>query len=542
MKLQARIMWIDATANLHRINSSDKIKDLVQKIRRVGFNTIVLDIKPIVGFTLYPSRFAPRLLQWKDRTLSPDFDPLAEFITQAHAAGLQLFVCMNAFSEGHRDVRKGLAYDTPFWQTVLYEPLIQISPATAGKEAYQVSSAVNRFFKEEKKIYVYTDFSKLKGEAGNMVAVLDKKRSVLALLDAAFFSMANIDLPEGGCALYGAGDGARFLRENALPGELMMIYTIPSYVSFADLPELPVPIMVNPHNADVQGRLLNMVEEVVKNYAVDGIMFDDRFRYAAINADFSEGTRRAFEAYVGKPLSWPNDVFKYEVIFPTLKRQLVPGPYFDAWLVWRAATIRNFLALVVNKAKGTRPGCLVGTYVGSWYGEYPAYGANWASDDFEAGFRFLTDAYRRTGFASLLDFTITGCYYTVPTIDEAEFYGKPPGATVEAAGQLSNRVVRDHAWMYAGLQLNAFLGRPEALKDCMQAAAATTQGIMIFDLSHNIDQFWTVFQEAFREPARAPHAVPGLLQEVRKERERRKTAGPADPPVTIMNGVPGTGF
>jgi hypothetical protein len=285
-----------------------------------------------------------------------------------------------------------------------------------------------------------------------------------------------------------------------------------------------------------------MVDEVARKYAVDGIMFDDRLRFAAINADFGEKARRDFEAYVGKSLSWPGDVFKYDVEFPSMTRKLVPGPYFEAWLVWRAMALRNWIALAADRARKCRPGILMGTYEGSWYGEYPAYGANWGADDLEAGFRFLTESYRKTGFAGLLDFTITGCYYSTPTIAEAEMATKSPGATVEGAGQLSNRVVNDQTWVYCGLQLSIYNGKPEVLRDALQAAAASTQGIMVFDLSHNIDQFWAIFQEAFKVPAAAPHSVPGLLDEVRKEKARRRAAGEKDPPVIIQNGVPGTGF
>src|SRR5262249_51865936 len=39
-KLQARILWIDATANLNRINTAEKIAAVVDKIRTTGFNTI----------------------------------------------------------------------------------------------------------------------------------------------------------------------------------------------------------------------------------------------------------------------------------------------------------------------------------------------------------------------------------------------------------------------------------------------------------------------------------------------------------------------
>jgi uridylate kinase len=40
-KLQARIFWIDGTANLDKISSAEKIKTLIEKIKLTGFNTIV---------------------------------------------------------------------------------------------------------------------------------------------------------------------------------------------------------------------------------------------------------------------------------------------------------------------------------------------------------------------------------------------------------------------------------------------------------------------------------------------------------------------
>ena len=50
--LQGRILWIDATANIERYNTELKIVDLVAKIGDTGFNTIVLDVKPISGHVI----------------------------------------------------------------------------------------------------------------------------------------------------------------------------------------------------------------------------------------------------------------------------------------------------------------------------------------------------------------------------------------------------------------------------------------------------------------------------------------------------------
>jgi hypothetical protein len=371
---------------------------------------------------------------------------------------------------------------------------------------------------------------------------------VAAVLQGEQFVSLDPTLPKDGGAVLGIGQGAEFLRASLHVGEPAVFETTPTYVPISQRPEQQIPLMTNPHNPEVQKRILNMVEEVVRNYAVDGVIFDDRLRYAGIHADFSYETRKLFEQYVGKEIRWPDDVFKFEVTFPLLTRRVVPGPHFDTWLLWRSMTLRNWLAKSVALVKGIRPAAQVAVYAGSWYGEYPTYGSNWAADDFAAGFHFLTPSYQKTGFAGLLDWLTTGAYYPSPTIADALASGRIPGASIEAAGQLSNRAVNDQTWIYCGIMISDYSGRPEALKGAVQAAAATTQGIMVFDYSHfeiprtGNEQFWSIFEQAFKDSAIPPHSVPGLLAQVRKEKLRRRMAGLKDPPVIIHPGIPGTGF
>src|SRR5437016_1379004 len=120
--LQGRILWIDGTANLDRVNSEEKIVALMHQIADVGFNTVVFDIKPISGQVLYNSKIAPKITDWRGQHLPPDFDPLPIMIREAHASGVQVFVSMNAFSEGHTLLKVGPGYDMPEHQSVLYVP------------------------------------------------------------------------------------------------------------------------------------------------------------------------------------------------------------------------------------------------------------------------------------------------------------------------------------------------------------------------------------------------------------------------------------
>jgi hypothetical protein len=120
--------------------------------------------------------------------------------------------------------------------------------------------------------------------------------------------------------------------------------------------------------------------------------------------------------------------------------------------------------------------------------------------------------------------------------------GTAPGMTVEASGQLANRLVNDQTWTYAGIMLSDFRGNPDGLQDALQAAVGATQGVMVFDLSHEIEQMWDVFRQAFADPRKAPHQERGLLAEVRKKRAAVDKAGEKKPAVIISTGAAGTGL
>lgn len=321
----------------------------------------------------------------------------------------------------------------------------------------------------------------------------------------------------------------------------MTTETQAEFVPISARPEQQVPLMMNPSNLQVQNYALSIVQEIVKSYDIDGVIYDDRLRYAGLNADFSTTTQQAFESYVGRRLSWPDDVFRF-TLTPALNKGIVVGQYYDAWMNWRAQVIRNFMATVRRNLKLIRPKVQLGLYAGSWYGEYQRFGNNWAAPESDAGFWFLTPEYQRTGMASLLDFFVAGCYYPQPSIAQAMANGTPIGLTIESSGQLANRLVRDQTWTYAGIMLSDYKGNPDGLKDALQAACGATQGVMVFDLSHDIEPMWEVFRQAFTDPRKAPHAEPGVLAEVRKKRTQVDKLGGKEPPTIISAGAIGTGF
>lgn len=539
LNLQARIMWIDGTANIDRVNDEPKIVALVQQIKAAGFNTIVFDVKPISGQVLYNSKIAPKIAEWRGKVLPAEFDPLTVMSREAKVNGLSIFASLNAFSEGHSLFRVGPGYAKKDWQTVIYDPEPVVA-STAGA-AYPLSMPFNKLPDELGSLAMFNDIKKLPSPKEGLFAVtLTRQGVVVDGFEGGGIGNGVPSVPAGGSILLGSGGGAAFLKVNANPGNKLLISTRAKFEPISEHPEQQYPLIVNPNNPEVQDYELGIAREVVTNYPVDGIIYDDRFRYGGLNADFSDITRAKFERFVGKQLNWPDDVFHF-TINPNLAKGIIPGPYYDTWMAWRAFQLKEFMWHARQVIRQARPNAQLGLYAGSWYGEYSALGNNWASPSFDAGFWFLTPEYKKSGMSSIIDFLITGCYYPTATISEALSKGISIGNTIESAGTLSNRAVRDETWAYAGIALDQFKNNPEGLRNALQAACASTQGVMVFDLSHDIEPMWPVFTEAFAQPKKAPHQVAKLLNQVRQTRAQLDKRGAKESTVVIAAGSSGTG-
>ncbi|MBX3120190.1 MAG: hypothetical protein KF784_14085 [Fimbriimonadaceae bacterium] len=536
--LQSRMLWIDGTANLERVGSVEKIDKLIAQIKDSGFNTVVFDVKPISGQVLYKSKISPKILEWKGQKLSPDFDPLEVMAPRAKAAGLSFFVSLNAFSEGHNLFTEGPGYQMLDLQSVIYEAVPQVITRTTS---FDISQTSNKMPDGEDSLGAFTDASKLPTPDPALFAVtLTPDLRVVDGFAGAGVKTIKPTIPRQGIALVGRGKAAQFLKEHVWPGDRIKLDTRAQFVRTGERPSLQYPLMMNPHNGNMQQRALDIASELIRNYKIDGIVYDDRLRYAGLYADFSESTRAEFERLVGKRLQWPQDVFRYTYT-TKLEKGLSLGPYYDAWMAFRAMTLRKFVQRARAWIRSIQPDAQLGVYAGSWYGEYPSLGNNWAGDSFDGGFWFLTPEYQKTGYASDLDFLVTGCYYKIGTIHQALEDNVGIGATVEAAGYLSARAVRDSTWTVAGIMLSQFKDDPEGLMNVLQGATGTTQGVMVFDLSHDIEPFWPVFKRAFVVPANSPHKRPDVLETARKRRKQIDAMGKYPPPVIITAGSSGTG-
>ena len=537
-RLEGRILWMDAGANVGNLNSEKKIQDVIAKVKAAGLNMIVLDVKPIVGDTIYPSRYAPKLNAWKGETVAADFDVLRHVLDAAHTAGLPVYANMSTFGEGHKLVGRGLAYTHPDWQTILYEVDRSVR---AGRRSIPISAT-------DALPSTPGTLAALTGEGlfhqdrpGYTVAVLNFDARVAAVYDGATLSQRTITLPLHGSALIGSGGGGAWLRQNAMMGRILSFSATPKYVPIVAAAEQKYTMFCDPSHPEVRQHELDIVREIVTNYDVDGVVFDDRLRYAGQNADFSQRSRSEFEKSVGHPLTWPDDVYRTS---PYPGQDIIPGHYYQHWLAWRAAVITSWLDEAAQIIRTVRPQAQVAVYVGSWYGDYEKVGSNWAGPDFTAPYHWLTPEYQQTAYANRLDWLTTGCYYVPATISEAAAEGGSAGATVEGAGQMSNLVVSDSAWTYAGLYALSYQGHPDRFARAIEAAAASTQGVMIFDMSQIIQyDWWHVIADAFAgSAAQPPSLVPGLLDEVRQQHKNQRARGIPPPPLPPFVGLADTGL
>lgn len=126
-------MWFDCQANFERLSYPDSIQYYLKKVKSMGVSDVVVDVKSIMGETLYKSQFAPYMGEWKGVERPLDYDMLGIFIEKGEELGLGVHASLNVFSGGHIFHKRGIIYDEhPEWQSQNYwiDSIIPISEMT----------------------------------------------------------------------------------------------------------------------------------------------------------------------------------------------------------------------------------------------------------------------------------------------------------------------------------------------------------------------------------------------------------------------------
>jgi len=119
-----RYVWIDAAANYpYYANDAAYIAADCERIAKMGFTDIVVDVRPTSGDVLFASSVAPPCrrvaawvngrYRWVERTET--FDYLSEFILAGHRAGLRVNAAINTMVGGYHSSigDEGMLYSHP---------------------------------------------------------------------------------------------------------------------------------------------------------------------------------------------------------------------------------------------------------------------------------------------------------------------------------------------------------------------------------------------------------------------------------------------
>ncbi|QYR19197.1 family 10 glycosylhydrolase [Paenibacillus sp. sptzw28] len=503
--LKANILWYDLAANLSRLNTRESVRAMLDKTKKAKIDTVVLDVKNYTGFVGYQSQFAPHIssstIPRYQNFFAPNYDLLATVIEEAHSRGIKVHAAVNVFSEGNNDYKDGPAFRHPEWQTQFYYAT-QVITALSGSQYDLFGTNVVR---ATDTIVKYTsNYANRVNRWGLEAIVIDNK--IVEIIDGVTTGQIGT-VPVNGYILSGHGAGRTWMLSNLKVGDTVNLNQ--SKTSIIPASRYPTfSTFVNPLVPEVREYELNIIKEIVTNYDVDGLVLD-RARYSNIYADFSDLSRKEFEKYIGNEVqNWPSDIFT--VTFTDTGTQIIAGPLYKKWIEWRAHNIFNFFADAKALVKSIDNNVDFSTYVGSWYPYYYSEGVNWGSQDYHPNEPWASEDYHKYGYAGLLDFIMTGLYYSDITIEEALASGNPEWMSVEGAGNLSTEVVNQDTFVYGSLYLLQYQGQPERFKQAIKKTLETTNGIMIFDLVYLEMYDWWYILEDVLKPSHPPHENNGL--------------------------------
>ena len=244
-------------------------------------------------------------------------------------------------------------------------------------------------------------------------------------------------------------------------------------------------VFVNPIHPEVEAYELNIVQEIVSKYEIDGVVLD-RCRYPNIYGDFSSLSRSKFEAYIGQEvINWPQDIMTVE------DKKPVFGRLFPKWAEFRAKNIKNFVQKAKNVVKTRNSDLIFTIYVGSWYPLYYNEGVNWGSETYHPTLDWTSDTHNTSGYAEEFDFIMTGCYYPEVTIEEALANERPATwYSVEGAIEMSQEAINGQIPVIASLYLKDYADNVEQFKKAVQLCKEKSNGVMLFDTVYLEDYQW----------------------------------------------------
>lgn len=515
---KGRILWYDLSANMQYLNTPEKVRNIIQKTADANIDTIVVDVKNYTGFVAYDSKIAPHI----SRSLIPGYDGyeegydlLAIVLEEAKKQGLEVLANVNVFSEGNNTYKDGPVFQHPEWQSYFYHAS-RLVEAQNG-ETHEINGVNTARLTNYLVLYTPDEYDvSPANQWGVEVQIVDGE--ITHIEDRQITGAGPLEVPRNGVLLSAHGTAREWVLKNLQVGQKIDYNkTETEIIPASEYPTYSV--FVNPIREDVINYELSIIEEILTNYDVDGIVLD-RARYSDLFADFSDLSREKFEEYIGQQVqNWPEDIFKIE--FEGTAKNIVEGPLYKKWIEFRAHNIQSFFKKAEKLVHSIDEDLLFTTYVGSWYPLYYNEGVNWGSKTYKGDYEWASEDYHKTGYAEYLDFIMTGNYYPDVTVEETDAKGLPYWYSVEGSAQLAMEAINYATFNYGSLYLNQYKDNPEQFRKAIRAVEKNTHGIMLFDLVY-LEQFgwWDIVREEFSRDTKPPHQNPGFLKMVRADNDQ----------------------
>ena len=108
-------IWVDANSNRGRIQTVEDVENYVKRIKRCGFNTIYLDVKPGTGYAFFKSKILPKAQRNVKGGPEPTWDYLGTWLKVARKHHIDVYATMMTLCFGNTTFRKGVVYEDPRW-------------------------------------------------------------------------------------------------------------------------------------------------------------------------------------------------------------------------------------------------------------------------------------------------------------------------------------------------------------------------------------------------------------------------------------------
>lgn len=139
------LIWVDARSNVFgtygRLNDTANIKTVLDTLKQVGVNGLVVDVKGSSGYTMYPSAIAKQITTLDGKSITPGVDYVGYMLQEARKRGFKVYGSIVTFVEGDGGRSIGTVYDDADFRSK-YETIVcdvngnRVPVTSTGRNAF----------------------------------------------------------------------------------------------------------------------------------------------------------------------------------------------------------------------------------------------------------------------------------------------------------------------------------------------------------------------------------------------------------------------